>query len=272
VPFTETNRHRDKNRAHWSQTLDPQNLAEGAAPLDLETQLELAATADVERALAVLEPLRGRRVLDLGGGLGLQAVLLARRGARVIVADLSAARLREARRVAAHFAVEHRIWFVCCAAEEIPFRDGSLHRQITKSVLIHTDLPVAAAELERTLAPGGRACFIEPLSANPFVWLYRRISAPRIWQEITRYFNHERVTTLAKPFRKSGARVRAEQLYFLGFLATPFNYSLHRPRVYRAAEKLLLLIDRMLYTLFPFLRRLAWFCLIIIRKRTDRQR
>src|SRR5687767_4883512 len=52
----------------------------------------------IRPALEALGPVRGRRVLDLGCGHGMAAVVLARCGARVVGCDLSVGYLAEARR------------------------------------------------------------------------------------------------------------------------------------------------------------------------------
>ena len=256
--------HRRRNEEHWNATLDAQNLGEASAPVPLDMQLTLAATADVRAAYRHLGPLKGRLILDLGGGLGLNAILLARAGARVVIADLSRARLREARKLIESLGLLSQVQFVCCAAEELPFRDGVFDGQITKSVLIHTDLPRAAAELHRTLAPNGRAAFIEPLTGNPFVNLYRRVAAPKIWQEITRYFDHDRLATLRMPFADAMRPVGIRRMYFLAFFATPFNYSLHKPKMYFFLERALLALDKALFTVLPPLRRGAWFAIVMV--------
>lgn len=237
--------------------------------MPLETQLELIPTADVRAAFRFMGPLQGRLVLELGGGLGLHAVLLARAGARVIIADLSRARLKEARRMIEGLGLLSQVSFVCCAAEELPFRDGLFDGQFTKSVLIHTDLPRAAAELHRTLAPKGRAAFIEPLTGNPFVNFYRRVAAPKIWQEITRYFDRDRLATLRAPFADATRPVAIRRMFFLAFFATPFNYSLHKPGVYFPLERALLAVDRALFGLIPPLRRAAWFAIVMVGTHDD---
>lgn len=255
------------NRAHWDATLDPQNLRGSATPLSVERQLALALTADVRRALAALAPLRDQATLDFGGGLGLHAVHLARRGAIVVLADVSLPRLRQALALAESLGLRDRIVAVQCAGEALPFATDALDRAFCKSTLIHTDLPCAAAELARVLSPRGRAVLIEPTVANPLVNLYRALAAPRIWQVITKYFTPASEATLRAAFRRRGHRTTTERLYLLAFLATAFNFALPSPALYRAAERVLLALDSVLFTLLPPLRRRAWFHLLKVGPR-----
>lgn len=259
-----TKKRYESNRRHWDQTLDAQNLKGDGPGLSLETQLALAETADVRAAFAALAPLRGRTVLDIGGGLGLMAILLARRGARVVIADISPARLRAARALAEQAGVSRRISCVCCSAEELPFASSVMPGVISKSVLIHTDLVRSAAEIARVLA--GKAALIEPTTGNPFVNLYRRLGAPAIWQEITDYFDESRFRLLEAPFH--GAQVNRKPLFFLAFFATPFNFSLPMPRVYRALEGLLCAIDAALFRL-PVVRKFAWFQVVSVDQESE---
>jgi SAM-dependent methyltransferase len=262
------------NRAHWEATLDAQNLrTDGTAGPPPEVLVDLAHTADIRRALRHLAPLDGRWAVDIGGGIGLVAALLARRGARVIIADLSVPRLREARRLLDRLGLAGRVRFVACAAEQLPFRTASIDRVITKSVLIHTRVEASVAAIARILAPRGRAAIVEPTTGNPLVNLYRRLAAPGIWAKITEYFGEPRLAAMRRQLRAAGLHVRDERLYLLAFLATPLNFTLHWPRAYRLAETALLALDRTLLTLAPhLLRPRCWFALLLIRRGHDHPR
>jgi SAM-dependent methyltransferase len=105
------------------------------------------------------------------------AVVLARRGARVVGIDVSAGYLDEARRRAEVNGA--RVAFVQADAERLPFAAGSFDRVWGNAVLHHLDLPTAARELRRVLAPGGRAVFCEPWGDNPLLaWARRRLRYP----------------------------------------------------------------------------------------------
>ena len=258
-----------RNRRHWDETLDAQNLSTEGKSTHLERLLALYETEDVVRAMRHLEPLRGRLVLDLGGGLGLLAILLARQGARVIIADISIPRLQEGRKLARQAGVQDSVHFICCSAEELPFRNRSLDREMTKSVLIHTQLESTAEELARCLSPRGKAAFVEPLSENPFVNLYRRLAAPRIWRDITDYFTSESIRTLSRPHKRRGHAVHVQRLYLTAFLAGIFNYAVSLPVLYRLVEKALLQVDKGIFALLPFSKRYVWFAIIEIHPAED---
>jgi SAM-dependent methyltransferase len=126
----------------------------------------------IRPAVALLGDLAGKRVLDYGCGHGMAAVVLARRGAKVIGFDLSADYVAEARQRAE--ANNLPIEFMQADAHTLPFDDASFDAIWGNAVLHHLDLAVAAAEIRRVLAPGGVAVFCEPWGGNPLLRLARR--------------------------------------------------------------------------------------------------
>lgn len=106
------------------------------------------------RALAGL-PVSGA-LLDVGGGTGRIASLLADQVTQLIVADLSFRMLQRA-------AVKDRLQTVCTPGERLPFRDDSFARVLMVDALHHViDQQKSAFEMWRVLAPGGRLLIGEP--------------------------------------------------------------------------------------------------------------
>jgi len=260
-----------RNRLHWETTVDAQNLRGGSAP-PAEQALALYGTGDVLRALEFMEPLADTRVLALGDGHALAAILLARRGSRVIVADLSLPRLKEGRELAARLGLADRIEFVVAMGEHLPFDHGSMDRATAKSVLIHTNIGAAAIELSRVLRPEGAAAFIEPCQGNPFVNLYRIVLAPKEWRGITTYFGRSETAALSKPFARAGFELKEERMYFLAFFASIFAFALRSSSMLRLSERILLSVDRVLISVLPFLRGKTWFSLLLVDGRRRKSR
>jgi SAM-dependent methyltransferase len=128
----------------------------------------------VRPALGRLGDVRGRRVLDLGCGHGMAAVVLARGGAFVTGYELSTGYLAEAKARAEANGVE--VAWVQGDAEHLPFADESFDAVWGHAILHHLDPRRAAAEVRRVLRPGGRAVFCEPWGGNPLLrWARKRL-------------------------------------------------------------------------------------------------
>jgi ubiquinone/menaquinone biosynthesis C-methylase UbiE len=102
----------------------------------------------------------GRRVLELGCGIGTDTINFARAGARVTAVDLSAESLKMARQRAETFGLADRIRFYQADGEELSRQVPVEPYDLVYSfgVIHHTPHPGrAVAELRRYLAPGGVA-------------------------------------------------------------------------------------------------------------------
>jgi SAM-dependent methyltransferase len=107
----------------------------------------------------------GQRVLEVGCGIGTDAIQFARAGADVTAIDLSEESLSIAR---CRFAIEGReARLILSDAEHLPFPDNSFDFAYSHGVLHHTPSPnIAVKEIFRVLRPG----------ASALVMLYNRNS------------------------------------------------------------------------------------------------
>ena len=107
-------------------------------------------------------PLAGKRVLDLGCGVGEYVRAFAGVGAIAIGCDVESSRLVEARRRGANGLVQ-------AAGEQLPFHDRSLDVVVLNEVIEHvTDDRATMREVARVLAPGGVAVIYAPNRLYPF--------------------------------------------------------------------------------------------------------
>ncbi|MEO8247096.1 MAG: methyltransferase domain-containing protein [Chloroflexota bacterium] len=131
--------------------------------LDPDLHGRLSEAIDPERKiLAALErivPLAGKRIADVGTGIGHYPLLLARRTGRTYGIEADPALVREARRRAAELH-QPNLRIVQGSPSAIPLRDGAVDVVLTG--LIDADdasLPLIA-EAMRVLRPGGRLVVI----------------------------------------------------------------------------------------------------------------
>ena len=182
-------------------------------------------------------PVRGLRALEVGPGEGRSSRELARRGARVCAVDLCAPKLR--RRLPLGSGVD-----LCGGrGEQLPLRDGCIDLVIVQTTAMHLDLPAFLRELRRVLRPDGRLIALEPLPYHPLVALYRAALSPG---------------------RLSGARYLTRR--DLGRITASFSrarVSYHGLSSAIVATRATTALDRKVLRTLPWLRRLAWFALIV---------
>jgi SAM-dependent methyltransferase len=135
-----------------------------------------ALTAPENRfILRLLGDLDGRRVLDLGSGLGEAAVYFALRGARVTATDISPEMCALARDTGRRHGVE--IEAIATAVERLEVPAESFDVVYGANLLHHVaDIDPTLAAVRRALRPGGRCFFWDPLAYNPAINLYRRMA------------------------------------------------------------------------------------------------
>ncbi len=131
--------------------------------MDAELHARLSDAIDPDRRiLAALErilPLSGKRIADVGTGIGHYPLLLARRTGRTYGVEADPAVADEARRrVAASHQPNLRI--VEGSADALPLRDGAVDVVLTGLIDADDGSLPAIAEAMRVLRPGGRLVVI----------------------------------------------------------------------------------------------------------------
>jgi len=161
--------------------------------------------------LSGLKP--GARVLDVGCGSGAFTRVLQQRGFAASGLDISSKLIALARRKFPD------IDFHEGDAENLPFEDGAFDAALLSGLVHHfPDQRRLAAEIFRTLKPGGRFVAFDPNRMNPFMWLYRDPSSP--------FYSSVGVTENERPilawrtaaiFRSAGFRVQTDYLAGLAY-------------------------------------------------------
>lgn len=111
-----------------------------------------------DELLAMCHIADGAQVLEVGCGIGVGALILAREhSCQVTAVDRSDAMLDWARQRAATAGVSYRIEFQHADLDRLPFSGNSFDAVVAESVLSYVDDKEAAiAELVRVVKPGGR--------------------------------------------------------------------------------------------------------------------
>jgi SAM-dependent methyltransferase len=149
-------------------------------------------------------PLAGRRVLDLGSGLGESAVYFALQGADVTATDISPEMCVLAERTAEAHGV--RIRTVVTPVEELDVPTAHYDLVYGANLLHHvSDIPRTLDAVGRALRPGGRCFFWDPLAYNPIINQYRRM-ATEVRTEDERPLTFDVLEHFRSRFRRVGHR------------------------------------------------------------------
>lgn len=125
--------------------------------------------------LEQMGPLAGKRILDIGAGLGESSVYFAKHGARVTLSDISPGMVQTALRLGRLHGVELEGIVSSAEGLNVPeaaydfvYVANTLHHVASKSDLL--------GQIHRALKPGGQFFTWDPLAYNPVINVYRAMA------------------------------------------------------------------------------------------------
>jgi ubiquinone/menaquinone biosynthesis C-methylase UbiE/uncharacterized protein YbaR (Trm112 family) len=109
--------------------------------------------------------LKNKLVLDCGTGSGYMSIELAKLGVSVIACDLTLKNLIKLKKIAHNLNLLNKIIFICCSAEELPFKNNIFDYLISNAVLEHLlKEREAIAEINRVCKNTSELMITVPLS------------------------------------------------------------------------------------------------------------
>jgi SAM-dependent methyltransferase len=135
------------------------------APTAMENQFILRRMGD----------LRGKKLLDIGAGLGESSVYFALQGAEVTTVDLSPQMVETALKLGAHYGV--KLQGLVSGGETLDLQPSAYDIIYIANTIHHVqDRPSLFVQMQRALKPGGRFFSYDPLAYNPAINVYRRMA------------------------------------------------------------------------------------------------
>ena len=240
-----------------------------STPLDqiaVHAAFEAPTAVENKAILARMGDLTGKRLLDVGCGLGESSVYFALKGAKVTAVDLSPGMVECAVNLGKVHGVE--IEGITQSGESLDVPAGHYDIVYIANTIHHvTDKRQLFGQIQKALKPGGRFFSFDPLAYNPVINVYRRMAtkvrtedeAPLTFADVKlagEYFHNVQhrefwILTLSlflKYYLIDRVHPNADRYWKRIFLETPATLAWWIP-----LER----IDRLL-TEIPLVRRLAW--------------
>jgi SAM-dependent methyltransferase len=250
----------------WASEIRPENTLVDetfTAPTAVENRHILQQFGDV----------RGKRVLDYGCGSCEGGIYLAKLGASVVGIDVSAGMLNAARALAEYHHVQIETRRV--EGDGIPADENEFDLVYGNGVLHHVDLGLARSELARVLKRSGTGCFLEPLTYNPAIDVYRRL-ANSVRTADEKALSFRDIDRFAENFEQVSHRefwLTALAVFLKFYFVDRVDPRRERywKKIYTDANKLrrfyepLRKVDETLLDKFPVLGRLCWTTVITVR-------
>ncbi len=218
-----------------------------------------AVVENYNRMMSMVGNIKNKRMLDLGCGNGWAAINYARKGAHVIGIDVSYESLKMALDTCRNKRLNKNVYFVVGSAETMPFK-GKFDFIIGISILHHLCLNDAVRSVKASLKDGGVAYFMEPLTHNPLIRLYR-IMTPKRRTPNEKPLTIEYIYGLRDIFSK--VEIYGYDLFaLLSFIFVPFKAY----RLFLSSKKYLEKLDRSIFNAFPGFQRYCWGVIIKVKK------
>lgn len=247
---------------------------EDVGSIDVRAANEACTAPEMRYITQRLGDINGKRLLDVGCGLGEASVYFAIRGADVTSADLSQGMLDATARLAHANGV--RVQPHLASAEDMRLPPGAKYNIIyAGNLLHHVDIEETLVRIKPHLAPGGMFITWDPLAYNPVINVYRAMAT-----EVRTPDEHPLKWGDIKLFQKYFGTVET-RYFWLSTLVIFVIMALAQRRnpnkerfwkavvregetwrwLYRPLESL----DRLMLTILPPLRLLCWNVVIVCK-------
>lgn len=229
----------------WKRSLEGFVLAGGVRPRPAIDTLStpFSISSDV-RFVQKLGDVRGKRILEVGSGLGDLSLLLGEMGADVVALDIESKMLKYSRNRQQELRID--VDSILADAANLPFNSSSFDLVVAMRTIHHLpNLTKFFEETCRVLRSGGRTAFIEPLKKNPVVEINRRILHPECHTE----FEHPLLMDDLRAAKNVFGNLDIETFYLVSPIAYVFERWTKTPGLFGVMHRALQKLER------PFMNR-----------------
>lgn len=228
-------------------------------------------------AISKLGNIKDKKILDLGCGMGDATLYFAFCGAKVYALDISPQMIKLVNKLAKKYGFTKKIYAKVGVAEKLPYETNTFDFVYGNGILHHAVPSLSLREVHRVLKPHCRAVFVEPLSHNPIINVYRNIAnGVRTSTEKPLDFDKLEKMTNVK-FNKFSHK----EFHFFTLLIFIYFYFIDRVhpnkerywkkiinegKKFELACAILNSLDRALLFIFPFMGRYFWNTVLVYEK------
>jgi ubiquinone/menaquinone biosynthesis C-methylase UbiE len=244
--------------------------------IDVLAQFQGFTSPEYQAVMRALPETSNKKILNLGCGLGEEAVYLALSGANVTAIDISQEMLNITKQLATRYGVKKKITYYKMSAEDLQFTNNTFDAVVGCNILHHIHIEKTIKEIKRVLKPHGVAVFSEPLIYNPIINIYR-VLADKVRTDEEHPLSMEDIAQIKAVFPKTTHR----EYHLLTLFIFIWFYLVERQHPnkvrywkkiiseadkYKLAFNYLYALDRKLLWLLPFLRKYCWVSVITAKK------
>ncbi len=244
--------------------------------LNVIAQFEGSTSPEYNKAIRLLPDVKNIKILNLGCGLGEEAVYLAILGAKVVAIDISNEMLKTTKKLAKKYKVNKNITYRKMSCEDMKFKNNSFDAVLGCNILHHVNIKKTVKETKRVLKPKGVAIFAEPLAYNPVINLYRRMAYKvRTDDEHPLFMSDIKQIKEVFPNTSHYEFHLFTLLIFIWFFLVErqnpnkvryWKKIINEANKYKNSFKALYFLDKSTLFLFPFLKRYCWITVIKSQK------
>lgn len=240
----------------------------------VDEYFESCTTPENKYILEKLGNIQGKKLLEIGCGLGEASVYFAKKGADVTASDLSGGMLK----VALELAKKHNVTIktLKSPSDKIEVEDEYFDIVYAGNLLHHVNIDTTLKEVSRVLKKGGMFVSMDPLAHNPAINIYRNIA-----KDVRTEDEHPLKMRELKLFKKYFSDVEYDTFWlFTNFIFVKYyfidkvnpNKERYWKKIIKDAKNIEKLysklenLDKIAKKLFPFLKRYCWNISIICHK------